>query len=61
MLGLLPTVGQGVHLTLDDNLLHGIVKLIQNAVARAEWDLPLQLPSGMAPAPVEESGRPSIN
>jgi hypothetical protein len=61
VLGLLPTVGQGVHLTLDDNLLHGMVKLIQNAVARAEWDLPLQLPSGMAPAPVEESGRPSIN
>ncbi len=61
VLGLLPTVGQGVHLTLDDNLLHGMVKLIQNAAARAEWDLPLQLPSGMASAPVEESGRPSIN
>jgi hypothetical protein len=60
VLGLLPTVGQGVHLTLDDNLLHGMVKLIQNAVARAEWDLPLQLPSGMASAPIEESGRPSI-
>jgi hypothetical protein len=61
VLGLLPTVGQGVHITLDENLLHGLVKLIQNAVARAEWDLDLQVPVGMAAAPVEESGRPSIN
>jgi hypothetical protein len=61
VLGLLPTVGQGVHLTLDENLLHGMVKLIQNAVARAEWDLELQLPSGMAAVPIEEGGRPSLN
>jgi hypothetical protein len=57
----LPTVGQGVHITLDDNLLHGVVKLIQNAVARADWDLELQVPTGMAPAVPEESGRPTIN
>jgi hypothetical protein len=61
VLGLLPTVGQGVHITLDDNLLHGVVKLIQNAVARADWDLELQVPTGMAPAVPEESGRPTIN
>jgi hypothetical protein len=61
VLGLLPTVGQGVHITLDDNLLHGVVKLIQNAVARADWDLALQVPTGMAPAVAEESGRPTIN
>lgn len=61
VLGLLPGVGQGVHITLDENLLHGLVKLIQNAVARAEWDLELQVPAGLAPAPVEEGGRPSIN
>jgi hypothetical protein len=46
---------------LDENLLHGLVKLIQNAVARAEWDLELQVPAGMAPQPNEEGGRPSIN
>ena len=61
VLGLLPTVGPGVHITLDDNLLHGVVKLIQNAVARADWDLALQVPTGMAPAVPEESGRPTIN
>jgi hypothetical protein len=61
VLGLLPTVGQGVHITLDDNLLHGLVKLIQNAVARADWDLELQVPTGMAPVAAEESGRPTIN
>ena len=61
VLGLLPTVGQGVHITLDDNLLHGLVKLIQNAVARAEWDLELKVPVGMAAAAPEEGGRPTIN
>ena len=61
VLGLLPTVGQGVHLTLDDNLLHGLVKLIQNAVARADLDLDLQVPAGITPHPTEESGRPTIN
>ncbi len=61
VLGLLPTVGQGVHLTLDENLLHGLMKLIQNAVARADWDLALQLPAGMVIQPTEEGGRPSIN
>jgi hypothetical protein len=54
-------VGQGVHITLDENLLHGLVKLIQNAVARAEWDLDLRMPAGLATAPAEEGGRPSIN
>jgi len=61
VLGLLPTVGQGVHITLDENLLHGLVKLIQNAVGRADWDLELQVPTSMAMAPTEEGGRPTIN
>lgn len=61
VLGLLPTVGQGVHLTLDENLLHGLVKLIQSAAARADWDLELEVPAGLIPAVTEESGRPTIN
>jgi hypothetical protein len=61
VLGLLPTVGQGVHLTLDENLLHGLMKLIQNAVGRADWDLELRLPAAMNPQPNEEGGRPTIN
>jgi len=62
VLGLLPTVGQGVHLTLDDNLLHGLIKLIQNAVTRADWDLDLRVPAaGITPTASEEGGRPTIN
>jgi hypothetical protein len=61
VLGLLPTVGQGVHLTLDDNLLHGLVKLLQNAVARADWDLDLAVPAGLVAVSNEAGGRPTIN
>jgi hypothetical protein len=61
VLGLLPAVGQGVHITLDNNLLHGLVKLIQNAVARADWDLDLRVPAGLVPVTNEQDGRPTIN
>jgi hypothetical protein len=37
------------------------MKLIQNAVTRADWDLELQLPAGLVPQPAEESGRPVLN
>jgi hypothetical protein len=49
MLGLLPQKGQGVTLSLDDTLLHGLCKLLQDVVAKAEWDLVLTLPQGAAP------------
>ena len=61
LLGLLPSVGQGVHITLDDNLLHGLVRLIQSAVARTDWDLDLQVPQGITALATEEGGRPTIN
>jgi hypothetical protein len=61
VLGLLPAVGQGVHITLDNNLLHGLAKLIQNAVARADWDLDLRVPAGLVPVTNEQDGRPTIN
>lgn len=61
ILGLLPSQGQGVHVTMDEALLHGFVKLLQNAVAKAEWDLSLKLPDPVAPMPVTEGGRPTIN
>jgi hypothetical protein len=57
----LPSVGQGVHITLDDNLLHGLVRLIQSAVARTDWDLDLQVPQGITALATEEGGRPTIN
>ena len=44
VLSLLPLEGQGVHLTLDDNLLHSLIKLVQTTAAGAEWELGLELP-----------------
>lgn len=44
VLALLPQEGHGIHLTLDINLLHSLCKLLQNAVARSDWDIALELP-----------------
>ena len=45
VLGLLPQQGQGIHLTLDDTLLHSFCKLLQSAVAKSDWNLVLELPA----------------
>ena len=45
VLGLLPQQGQGIHLTLDTTLLHSLCKLVQNAVAKSDWDIVLELPA----------------
>jgi hypothetical protein len=45
VLGLLPQQGQGIHLTLDNTLLHSLCKLLQNAVAKTDWDIVLELPT----------------
>ena len=49
VLSLLPTAGPGVNITLDDGLLHSFCRLLQNAVAKAEWDFALTLPHAMIP------------
>jgi hypothetical protein len=48
VLTLLPRDGQGLNLGLDDKLLHGITRLLHGAVSKAEWDLPLTLPTAGA-------------
>jgi len=48
LLGLLPQQGQGIHLTLDNTLLHSMCKLLQNAVAKSDWDITLELPALLA-------------
>ena len=48
VLVLLPQQGQGVTLTIDDTMLHGLCKLLQDVVAKAEWDMALTLPTGPA-------------
>jgi hypothetical protein len=45
VLGLLPLQGQGIHLTLDNTLLHSFCRLLQNAVANSDWDIALELPA----------------
>ena len=45
VLALLPQQGQGIHLTLDNTLLHSLCKLLQNAVAKSDWDMALELPA----------------
>lgn len=51
VLSLLPLRGTGVHLTLDDGLLHSLCKLFQDAVAGSDWDLALKLPWAFAGDP----------
>jgi hypothetical protein len=53
ILGLLPNDGQGIFLTLDEQLLHGFIKLMQQAVERADWGFKLDLPwsGGQTPPP----------
>jgi hypothetical protein len=57
ILGLLPNEGQGIFLTLDEPLLHGFMKLLQEAVQRAEWGFKLDLPWGTEPAAAGASER----
>ncbi len=45
VLALLPQQGQGIHLTLDNTLLHSLCKLVQDAAAKADWDMVLELPA----------------
>jgi len=59
VLGLLPTEGQGIFLTLDAPLLHGLMKLLQNAVERAEWGFTLKLPTAQPPS--SEEGARMLN
>ena len=53
MLGLLPREGQGVNLALDDTLLHGVCKLLQDAVDKTDWDMKLALPTSLVPGSAE--------
>lgn len=60
VLGLLPAQGQGIYITLDDHLLHGLMRLLQNAVVRAEWGFTLSIP-GAEHAVVAEAAPKTIN
>jgi len=62
VLALLPQEGQGIHLTLDNTLLHSLCKLLQNAVAKSEWDIVLELPTLLAQTLTDDAAAPkSVN
>jgi hypothetical protein len=44
LLGLLDIQGEGEMLTLDDESLHGMIRLLEAAVAAANWNLDLRKP-----------------
>jgi hypothetical protein len=48
VIAMLPQNGQGVTLAIDDTLLHGLCKLLQDVAGKAEWDMVLALPTGPA-------------
>ena len=49
-LTLLPQEGQGLHLELDEKLVHVLARLLQEAAIGAEWGLKLQVVTGEANA-----------
>lgn len=60
VLGLLPQQGQGIHLTLDNTLLHSFCKLLQNAVAKSDWNLALDLPA-LQPGSADATAPKTVN
>ena len=60
VLTLRPPVGNGVDLNLGDTVLHGLMKLIQVSVAKAQWDVLLSVPS-FAHASLDEGQHHSVN
>jgi hypothetical protein len=43
---------------LDNTLLHSFCKLVQNAVAKADWDIVLELPALQAPLGLDDVAAP---
>jgi hypothetical protein len=60
----LPKEGQGVHVRLQDSMLHAFVKLLQDVVKVTEWGVALELPAataGAAPAGEASAGERKLN
>jgi hypothetical protein len=58
VLVMLPQLGHGVTLAIDDTLLHGLCKLLQDVAGKAEWDIALTLPTG--PVAEHAAGAPRV-
>ena len=46
----LPKQGPGVHIRLQDAMVHALAKLLQDAIRSTDWDLKLEFPAGMPTA-----------
>ena len=49
VLSLHPAHGESVHINMDEKLVHGMLKLIENGVAKSDWDLTLRVASTSVP------------
>ena len=58
VLGLMPQSGPGIHLTLDNTLLHSLCKLLQDVVAKSDWDIALELPTLLTQALADDAAAP---
>ncbi len=61
ILSLLPKEGNGLDLSLGENLLHGLMKLIKDTAAKAEWNLTLEVPTLSAPASESTPAERTLN
>jgi hypothetical protein len=60
-LTLLPQLGQGINLKLDEKLLHVLARLLQQTATAAEWGLTLDVGGGgHATAETAHSGTPRL-
>ena len=56
-LELSPEHGDGVLIDLDERLLHGILRLLENGVLKADWDLSLKVAPTVVPALSDDEHR----
>jgi len=59
-LSLFPERGESIHIQLDEKLVHGLLKLIENGVKKADWNLALRIGTSSAPVHADNE-RPTIN
>lgn len=59
-LTLLPQLGQGVNLKLDEKLLHVLARLLQQTAAAADWGLSLDVGGERAAAEPVQAGSPRL-
>jgi len=57
----LPRQGPGVHIRLQDAMVHALAKLLQDAIKVTDWDLRLELPATLAGMPAAVEAERKLN